>query len=638
MIAQKDDLITRSDELKQDTPKSFLSRRLFLTAGSAVAAALAMPGAAIAQDSSTEGTRSESSTKPSCYVPFSEPKSVYSQDRKAKLKLNVLQGAVTLKRNEAVGFEDVPTRSYNGQIPGPTIVVNPGDKIKILLKNWLPPNDDKECIPNCPNCFNTTNLHFHGLHVSPSSICKNGQNVLSSDDVLFELPPAPTSEERPTRHRFCVWLPKFHAPGTHWYHAHRHGSTAIQVSNGMVGAIIVKDKPQDKIVEDSEDKVWILQEVVGTNDVDVYCRGSGAGPGGGSPFPGEFLVNGKLRPTITVQQGKIQRWRFINATATPRGLMNLKLCKADEACDTSTTCNNTAVMYLIAVDGISFYGKAPQPVSQDGWNMGPGNRADFLIKLTEPGLYKVIKDQFVGNGANASAVSKQVLAYVQVRASGFNEPLLKVIPGTPPDYLKPIQPSEIINPDKPREINFSINPPRGGGKFLINNQLYDSKCVNVEVALGTAEVWQLKTSSGSAHAFHIHVNPFQLVGDKIEPNGPDDPSNWRWWDTISVEPGADNTLTIWNRFLDYSGEFVFHCHLLTHEDQGMMQNVRVKSTPNHRGIGPCCSAPIPGIQGKCKIPFGGTTCPPSGGSCPTPPSEPEEAPNCEKKCEETTNT
>lgn len=106
--------------------------------------------------------------------------------------------------------------------------------------------------------------------------------------------------------------------------------------------------------------------------------------------------------------------------------------------------------------------------------------------------------------------------------------------------------------------------------------LYNPKVSYVTVDLGATEQWELTTTGGAAHPFHIHVNPFQFVGDKIDPNGPDDATNWRFWDTIAVPNGQN--IKIRSRFVDYSGTFVFHCHILIHEDQGMMKNVTVKNT------------------------------------------------------------
>jgi L-ascorbate oxidase len=135
--------------------------------------------------------------------------------------------------NPYFGTEEmVHLRSYNGSLIAPTISVYPSQSVRIRLHNLLPAESDVDCprpegrVHSIPNCLSTTNLHFHGLHVSPTG---------NSDNVLLELPPGQNFE-------YEVNVPVDHPAGTFWYHSHRHGSTAAQVSSGMVGALIVKGR------------------------------------------------------------------------------------------------------------------------------------------------------------------------------------------------------------------------------------------------------------------------------------------------------------------------------------------------------------------------------------------------------------
>jgi FtsP/CotA-like multicopper oxidase with cupredoxin domain len=537
--------------------------------------------------------------------------------------------------------KQVTTRTFNGVLPGPSMVLDPGDRITLTLTNNLPPNQegtsagqcsstDPHALLNYPSCFNTFNMHFHGLHVSPTSYCNppgstgdESLKVLSSDDVLYELPPG-TSDNPSPSHNWCIWLPDFHAPGTHWYHAHRHGSTGLQVSNGMAGAIIVREPLQYQIVPPTQEKIWIIQEIIlptQTNatqqqqDLAVYQVG-GTGGAIAAKSSGDFLVNGRFQPTVTLKAGQIERWRFINANSTPRGFMNLQLYKISSDPNTppsnpnaNPTAGSLAPLWLIAVDGISFYGKPPtligcntnaQPepglptTGCNGWDIAAGNRADFLVQL-DPGWYTVVKNlPSKGGGGTAP----QILAYVKVELPSFPKRFTKqnipaLVPGIALSssdnpykrYLRPITDAEVTGSGggiTQRNIIFSTQPPAGPQKYFINkgtngsSGLYSPSCSDVTVNLGTCEQWNLSTTGGAAHPFHIHVNPFQIVGDKIDPNGPNDPSNWRFWDTIAV-PSNSNT-TIRSRFADYTGTYVFHCHILIHEDQGMMKNVTVQDT------------------------------------------------------------
>ena len=148
---------------------------------------------------------------------------------------------------------------------------------------------------------------------------------------------------------------------------------------------------------------------------------------------------------------------------------------------------------------------------------------------------------------------------------------------------------------------------KGAGNYVVNDKAYGQEGnSDATVRLNTAEQWELSNNTsnhgGSPHPFHIHVNPFLLEGDLIVPvedGGENVPSNWRWWDTFFVDPGT--THLIRHRFWDYPGEFVMHCHILIHEDQGMMINVKVNDDPSNPGIGPCCSLPESG-ESECYIP------------------------------------
>lgn len=494
-----------------------------------------------------------------------------------------------LGENERTEF----TRCFNSQVPGPTFKLQAGERVNIKLVNALPPNNADSPSTGCPGelnrprCFNSTNLHFHGFHVSPMSIAPNGDVVsggkndeveISSDDVLYELDPSTTGGS--TEHPYCVYLPQFHAPGTHWYHPHMHGSTAIQLVDGMAGALIIEDPPADQIDVD-QDLLWIIQEIIGDDDEDVYrCVTTSQ----------EFTVNGESKPTLTMQPQELQRWRFINATATPRGFMTLRFQKKNG----DTYEDVTTGVYRIAVDGISHYGQAPEFMSS--MELSPANRADFLVQLEE-GEYQVLKDKFTdANAAN----TPQTLAYINVTGTPVSSPkeIPDTIPGDFPDYL---QPFDTPAPDPAKTISFDAQFGGCAGQspetviptqFEVDGEVYDPEghdetVQNVDI--NTDEVWELTNTTGAAHPFHIHVNPFQV----IEFNGTavDNPI---WWDTFYIPPN-NGSIKIRHRFKNYPGKFVFHCHILIHEDLGMMQNVNVKEQEFLLVNLPTRQKPLPGI-------------------------------------------
>ena len=246
------------------------------------------------------------------------------------------------------------------------------------------------------------------------------------------------------------------------------------------------------------------------------------------------------------------------------------------------------------------------------WDLSPGNRSDFLVKFApgvEEGLYQVVKDQVTG----VMVQSSQVLGFIEVQKGANNDPDPQNIPLPPwsaaPAYLQPIQRTAICGS---QTVTFAIP---GSGVFEIGQngqppmQYSTDPTKDVMTWLGCTEAWTLQNTSGQPHPFHIHVNPFQLAvaADKniqlMDPTGPNQPDNWIWWDTIAIPAQSGTTpgqLVMWTRFWDYPGRYVIHCHILVHEDLGMMANVHVQD-PKDMGAGPCEKLKVP-ILVRCQNP------------------------------------
>jgi FtsP/CotA-like multicopper oxidase with cupredoxin domain len=459
-----------------------------------------------------------------------------------------------------------------------------------------------------------------------------------------------TSGEPSTR-QYCLQLPTFHAPGTHWYHAHVHGATGIQVSNGLAGSIIIDEPADQKIPADSE-YIWMVQEVIGSsnapgtcttnpNDRNVYLSGSSVysntqasytdptKPYGTTPPTGVgFTVNSLSSPTLKMQPNEIQRWRIIDGTATPRGIFNFVLLQPTiQGGKVVGYKDFSNCMYLIAVDGITFFGHKPQqlPVSTGtypvnpnggtpnpspgGWALAPGNRADVLISIPTPGIYQVWR---YDNGQTGGGPICQVLAIIEVAGPSMPQRNVADIPlpgwDKAPCYIQPIMDGELNAPDLSYDFVVKrASSGKGGyfGGYTINGQVYGNPGgthPNTTVKLGDVRRTRLtnpkptgpsQPNGGGNHPYHIHVNPFQLEHDLIDPTQPDDPWNWRWWDTILIPEGTTvangNPMYIRSRYLNYDGGYVLHCHILVHEDAGMMQDFTVVADPanGYPPIEPC---------------------------------------------------
>ncbi len=203
--------------------------------------------------------------------PLREPPTLASRAGILEVALTAAPGAVVAgRRTTALG--------YNGTTPGPTLRVAPGDVLRLTLANEL---------------AQTTNLHTHGLHVSPEG---NGDNVFRMVEP----------GERAT-HEYVV--PADHPTGTFWYHPHHHGTVADQVFGGLLGALVVA-APSESAAGAVRERVLVLSDTTLTSDgavAAVTTRDVMAGREGEL-----LLVNGQLRPRIDCTTGVPERWRVVN--------------------------------------------------------------------------------------------------------------------------------------------------------------------------------------------------------------------------------------------------------------------------------------------------------------------------------------
>ena len=617
------------------------------------------------------------------------------------------------------GLDPVELRSYGGCKSGPAISVKPGDTLRVELINALE-KDDPSCSANPPSglglpagvgCFNTTNLHTHGLHVSPAG---NG------DNVLLNIVPQ-------TRFPYEINVPADHPAGTFWYHAHRHGSTAVQVASGASGVLIVKGDrayapptPQnphpaadiDTVLHDVngvalKEQVFLFQQIAYAcfanqpaqpggpwqqiyTTKGLYNANSGPDianapwicplPSPGKPVSrgvvenfglqldsatiwdtnGRFTsINGVVQPSLTVAAGEIQRWRFVHAgihdtinvqvvRATPVGARNLIADSAlsgnrqQQQGDLLAACNATPAtlvpQFEIASDGLTRTKIHTIHASQVGGvlesnYLQPGYRSDILVVFPSDGDYCLLNQAAPpservsnGNGGGQGPSNAQLLAYVHVRGGqavtgDLQEYVGKALydansqlpapvrTGLRDGDLRPWAPFEMLPPPKvdnqEQQANFVINFPA----FTINGKSYDPDIVNYTREVNTTDDWLL-TSQGEPHIFHIHVNPFEVMdvtttdanGQQVSiysPDGtcrPDIVSSdkqqlanqycgmWHVFrDTIIVENNYQ--IRVRTRYDRYIGEYVLHCHILDHEDAGMMANIAIVPDLNVPGGG-----------------------------------------------------
>lgn len=419
-------------------------------------------------------------------------------------------------------------RTYEGNIPGPTLRLRPGDVLRIRLVNALPPNADPVPLDMMlPHHFNTTNFHLHGLHVSPDGL---------SDNIFRSMEPGQSYDIE-------VAIPNDHTRGTYWYHPHHHGSADVQLTSGMAGALIIEGDFDDIAeIASATERVLIINEVLfdyrGTIETydTVWPEAS----------PRFLSVNGQREPVIRMRPGEVQRWRIVHAGHED----NLHLALEGH------------LLHAIAHDGIRRSAIDPSK----SLVMAPGQRADVLVEAGPAGTYllKAI--------ANDQGYASPVGALARLVVEG--EPLPMRLPttlgGAAP--LASIRDEEITNR---RRMTLSAEqpefPPSANYQefaFLICGRQFDPNRIDHRIPLGAVEEWTIVNEHDNDHVFHIHTNPFQMVAvNGVTLNEPS------WHDTVVVP--RNGSVTFRSQFSDFTGRFVLHCHMMNHEELGMMQIVEV---------------------------------------------------------------
>ncbi|WP_454778543.1 multicopper oxidase family protein [Georgenia muralis] len=413
-----------------------------------------------------------------------------------------------------VRLGDVTARllTYNGTVPGPTLLLRPGDTLRVHLVNRL---DD------------VTNLHVHGLHVSPEG---NG------DNPFLAIEPGESFD-------YEIALPDDHPTGTFWYHPHHHGMVADQMFAGLYGAIVVED-------DLPAGRVLVVSDVSLTADgavrqVSMPERMMGR--------EGEtVLVNGQVRPRITAAPGERQRWRVVNACTSRHLRLELE----------------GQEVTVLGVD----LGRQAEPPSLGDLLLAPGNRADLLVTAAEgtATLRALPHDRggMMGMMGGATTSSEPVtLATLEV-AGPAAEPPAELPPAGDVRDLRDVEPAAR------RTLTFTMGMGRGRGPggmtFGFDGRGFDAERTDQEVAAGAVEEWVIDNPTPMDHPFHLHVWPMQVVeaaGTAVAAP--------TWRDVVTVPAGSRVVVRV--PFEDLTGRTVYHCHILDHEDAGMMGVVDVRA-------------------------------------------------------------
>jgi FtsP/CotA-like multicopper oxidase with cupredoxin domain len=464
----------------------------------------------------------------------------------------------------------------------PTLHVNPGDTVKIALTNALPqvPGGPEEQISDV--CGDSTmtltsvNMHFHGMNVTPACHGDEVIHTLINSGETFD---------------YTIKIPKNEPPGLYWYHPHIHGISSVAVQGGASGAIVVEgiEKIQPAVSGLPERLLIIRDQPLASSPLSK--------PAGAPRIPNwDVSVNYVSVPYpnyppafVKMQQGGKEFWRVANAGANT--ILDLQVMYDGQA----------QPLQIVGFDGVS-------TGSQDGKRQGtivtqndvlvpPAGRVEFIIAAPSSGVHNA---QLVTNTINGGPSGDANLArpLVQIRTSATPSGLRRIPkPNGPPNpqrfenladakvtttrtlYFSEIHVASGVNPP-------SRLPPENDSHTLfyitVDGQrplLFDpSNPPAITTTQGSVEDWIIQNRSDEVHEFHIHQIHFLLeeVNGRRVPKG-----QQQFYDTYQVGYWNDKSKkypSIKVR-MDFRGavvgDFVYHCHILDHEDGGMMAIIRV---------------------------------------------------------------
>jgi FtsP/CotA-like multicopper oxidase with cupredoxin domain len=442
-------------------------------------------------------------------LPLAEPAQVHSRGGVLRVTLDAERTTITVSDSQVVA------QPFNGRLVGPTLHVRPGDTIEVTIRNATTEH---------------TNIHYHGMHVSPRG---------SSDNVFRTFAPGTTVRSR-------VVVPEDHSPGTYWYHAHLHAITEPQLMGGMSGLIVVEGL--ERLLPKRLRGIAHRQIAIRDLQTDPMAPGIAALRHSDidTTKPTTRLVNGLLLPRTALRSGETQLWRIANIGS-------------DLFYDVQLAGHR---MRVIAEDGSPVW----RVRNARHLVLPPGKRYDVLVTAGDPGRYTLRTLAFPEEGFEN--LPEADLMHVDVLPGAR-----RAQPKVPRRLATPAGPITSRPVARKRTFTFSFGT---GESFtaLINGKVFDPNVTNVAPILNTVEEWTLRNTAGEEHPFHIHVNDFQVMSV----NGR--PYRARGLQDVVIIPrmrdGKPGEVVIRIPFDQFTGHFVFHCHILGHEDAGMMMTVQVR--------------------------------------------------------------
>ncbi len=477
---------------------------------------------------------------------------------------------------------------YDKKIEAPTLRIKPGEQgnaLVLRLSNALGANStqaptvENNCVGGMPP-KNSTNLHFHGFNVQP--VCHQDEVVKTSiaTNKTFE---------------YKIDIPGGEPPGLYWYHPHVHMQSEDQVLSGLTGALVIEGigKFNEKAAKLPE-RIFVLRDM--KLQFDCKEKDCPAKDISINSVPIRFSKDRKYDPPAIIQMrpNQEQFWRVVNTAADT--YFNLQLSYDGQPQN----------LEIVGMDGVpinsDLEGKSQSQTKNKTMGatsilLTPGGRAEFIVKGPGPNV-KDAKFLTLNYDRNADNDPQRTLATIPTRETGNRSGEL------PPENIESNVDLAKVQGDRfaglkqlqsntTRTIYFSQKEGNNIKEFYITEdkpgnspQVYKMDRIDIQnVKEGTTEDWIIENRSEEAHAFHIHQIHFLVLesGEAKEVGMLRDTINLPNWDGKSPKyPSVKLRMDFRgirkdNGITSIAGNFVFHCHILEHEDGGMMGNIQVQS-------------------------------------------------------------
>jgi FtsP/CotA-like multicopper oxidase with cupredoxin domain len=405
---------------------------------------------------------------------------------------------------------------YNGSLPGPTIRVRRGDVLRVHLRNSLPFTTERNLLGFERN---HTNLHTHGWHVSPRE---------PADAAHLDIPAGGSYD-------YEYDLQNLDPGALSFYHTHKHGLVAEQHWAGAAGVLVAED--DNDLLAPYETHIMMLKDfAMSGSEPTAYTMMSDYMHG----KEGDIVaVNGQVNPILAARPGQVQRWRIVNASNARFYKLSLE----------------GHSLNLIGTDG----GPIDRPYPLSSILLSPGERLDLLVKASNAtGSYKLLSLPYSRRGNMSSAQ----ITLLTLACAG--DPIDQTLPS-------------LIDPEAMRmDMDTTMLPRRtlrlsmAMGRGYINGLDFDVAPYTIMSNVDMPEVWEIVNDSDMDHPFHQHVNEAQVLA--ITGGDADYARTYTtlpaWKDVVIVPRRGRVTLLV--PVQHYTGMTMFHCHILEHEDIGMM--------------------------------------------------------------------